>query len=380
MAVTDQDEERPLLHPDGETPSSPGQNKDSKSVALTVSFLVMIVVGLGNKVFNVLETTPMNNYPFFLNFYTSLIYIPLSFAYIWPMILFGKLITREQRAIPLHKFAIMGFLDGTAGIMQVFATTKIPSGALVILLSQAAIPISMVISKILLKYKYEIQHYVGAATVFIGLGVVILPTFLNPQPSDAKISTEMIVVWCVVMILSCVPMTLSSVYKEKSLGEQDIDVVYLNGWVAVFQVLISVAFAIPAAYAIGLDIQDIPSNFVNGAKCYVGRNSVESDSCGDSPLYVNIYLFFNVIYNILIIMILKYGSSNLLWLAMTIMVPLGFAVFAIPGMPRHASLQVESILGLVIIMSGLIIYRFFGPIKKLFMNRNESKPMQDVTI
>ena len=35
-------------------------------------------------------------------------------------------------------------------------------------------------------------------------------------------------------------------------------------------------------------------------------------------------------YNILIIMILKWGSSNILWLAMTIMVPLGNLAFALP--------------------------------------------------
>jgi hypothetical protein len=38
-------------------------------------------------------------------------------------------------------------------------------------------------------------------------------------------------IWVIVMLLSCVPMTLSSVYKEKALGETEIDVVYLNGFV-----------------------------------------------------------------------------------------------------------------------------------------------------
>lgn len=34
---------------------------------------------------------------------------------------------------------------------------------------------------------------------------------------------------------------------------------------------------------------------------------------------------FNLNYNVLIILILKYGSSNILWLAMTVMVPMGKA-------------------------------------------------------
>lgn len=49
-------------------------------------------------------------------------------------------------------------------------------------------------------------------------------------------------------------MCLSSVYKEKALGDDDMDVIYLNGWVAVFQFLASLLFAVPSAYAMGLPV------------------------------------------------------------------------------------------------------------------------------
>lgn len=55
-------------------------------------------------------------------------------------------------------------------------------------------------------------------------------------------------------VLSCIPMCLSSVYKEKALGDDDIDVIYLNGWVAVFQFLAGLVFAAPSAYAMGLPV------------------------------------------------------------------------------------------------------------------------------
>jgi hypothetical protein len=60
----------------------------------------------------------------------------------------------------------------------------------------------------------------------------------------------------------------------------------------------------------------------------------------------------------LIILILKFGSANILWLAMTIMVPLGNVAFALPFMPGNMPLQLNDILALVIIMAGLFIYRF----------------------
>lgn len=46
-----------------------------------------------------------------------------------------------------------------------------------------------------------------------------------------------------------------------------------------------------------------------------------SDSCNpQGPMFVNIYIFFNQLYNLLIILILKYGSSNILYMALTMMV------------------------------------------------------------
>jgi len=301
-----------------------------------------------------------------LSLYVTFIYVPLSFAYILPVMKWGTAITKEQRAIPWYKFGVMGALDGIAGVMQTFAVNYIPSGSLIILLTQAAIPISMVISRALLKVKYGIHNYVGALIVVAGLVVVLIPQFLTKQDENGQ-SNMVTGLWCACLILSCVPMTLSSVYKEKALGETEIDVVYMNGWVAVYQCIISLALAVPSAYASNITPGQLPQNMVDGAKCYVGISSVSEahgkiheDHCTMAPLYVNLYIGFNVLYNIFIIMILKYGSSNILWLAMTIMVPLGNFAFAMPFVPEHKALKPTDIVGLIVIMTGLVIYRFWS--------------------
>jgi len=384
--MSDHKEEEPLLG-GGETPNETAPVQDKKagrSTALLISFLLMVVIGLGNKIFQKLQTLPMYNYAYFLSIYVTFIYIPLSFAYIWPMIIWGKQISKEQRAIPLYKFFVMGLLDGIAGVMQSFSVNYIPNGALIILITQSAIPISMFISRILLKAKYEKFHYFGASIVIAGLIVVLVPVFMSKDQNSNGESTLKIAIWCVVLILSCVPMTLSSVYKEKALGEQDIDVVYLNGWVAVFQFLVSIPLAIPAAYASNLTISELPTNFWNGVKCYVGINSITEQyydhgqlvvihHCKEAPLFVNLYVAFNVLYNILIIMILKYGSANILWLAMTLMVPLGNAAFALRFVPGHKPMRVTDIVGLIVIMVGLIIYRFWGQIWTAIAARRNKK-------
>jgi hypothetical protein len=106
---------------------------------------------------------------------------------------------------------------------------------------------------------------------------------------------------------------------------------------------------------------------MDGLKCYVGINSItcdddddcEADDCNpQAPMFVNIYLIFNQFYNLLIILILKYGSANLLYLALTLMVPLGNVAFTLPFIPESQTLKPTDIIGLIVICSGLGCYRF----------------------
>ncbi|KAF1794197.1 Chloroquine-resistance transporter-like [Phytophthora cactorum] len=316
-----------------------------RDVKLLVSFVAMVFVGLGNK-----NSTRLQ--------------IPISFAYILPMIQYGSAITWDQRSIPKRKFAVMGGLDSIAGILQVFAATYL-GGSLIILLGQAAIPISMLISSLLLKAKYSGYQYVGAVVVTLGLLIVLGSG--NSSSSTAPIRTS-----------SCVPMCLSSVYKEKTLGEAELDAVYLNGWIAVFQFLFSIPLTFPAAMVGDHPVtpRELPENMYDGLMCYLGQNTItdgaHKDDCEKATVYVTAYLLFNVAYNLLIILILKFGSANILWLAMTIMVPLGNVAFTFPFMPEHQPLHAKDIAGLLFIMLGLFVYRF---LEELMESWNKRKPI-----
>jgi len=346
---------------------------------LLLSFLAMIVVGLGNKIFQVLMTKPMYNYALFNSMLTTFIYLPTSFAYIIPMLRKPNVITPEAQRVPKWKFAVMGILDSIAGIMQVMAVSYLENGSLVILLTQAAIPISMAISRVLLKAKYKRFQYIGAIVVVCGIALVLVPKLIANKKDDEAggPSSSELLAWACVLILSCVPMCLSSVFKEIALGETEIDVVYLNGWIAVFQFLGAFPLLPPSAIASSIKVKDIPKNLLDGWKCFTGINTImggkHPDKCAMGPVYVPIYMVFNLGYNILIILILKFGDANLLWLAMTIMVPLGNFAFALPFMPDRKTLKWNDLVGLLIILSGLIVYRFWGSISKMLAERKAMK-------
>jgi hypothetical protein len=83
-------------------------------------------------------------------------------------------------------------------------------------------------------------------------------------------------------MISVIPGVFSNVYKEKALGEMDIDVVYLNGYVSLFQFLFALPLVVPSAWASNLTVAQIPKNLYDGARCSMGINTVSFIS-DDSP-------------------------------------------------------------------------------------------------
>ena len=201
---------------------------------LAATFTLFVVSSLGNRLFQKLQTIPMYNYPITVNIVSTAVYVPVCFAYIIPasLCLNPSPITPEEQAIPKSVFAVMGALDCLSSVMLVLAVNYVPNASTLVLLQQAAIPISMVISALaFVGVRYDRFQILGAGVVLLGIGVVLSPQ-IGSSNNEASSGT---VLWSLVTVAACVPMCLSSVYKEKALGEQDVGVIFLNGWVAVFQ-------------------------------------------------------------------------------------------------------------------------------------------------
>jgi hypothetical protein len=249
----------------------------------------------------------------------------------------------------------------------------------------------MIISRIFLGTKYKISQFVGAFIVILGLLVALI--FNSKSDSSSSDNSDCgagcQVIWSLVLVSSSIPMCLSSVYKEKALGDNDIDAIYLNGWVAVFQFLFSIPLLWPSALAENLPMNQIWNNLYDGMLCLGGVNSVIAnstqsndsfnttpDNCALSPAYVSAYVLFNIVYNILIILILKYGSSNILWLSMTTTVPMANFAFSLDFVPNHTPITLNNVISLLLIMIGLVVYRLWNSISHWFCCQ-KSEPLLD---
>lgn len=433
------------------------EGDDRRETKLLLSFLLMVIFGTGNTVFQKLQAVPMYNYPNYLNMLQLFVNVPWYWAYIFPVAKFGlfdNAIPPEVFRMSTRPFMIMGALDSTVYLILTFSAVHL-SGPLLVLLPQAAIPISMVLSYWILGERYGTHQYVGAAMVIAGILAVLEPVVTRRNASgficdaldkelhcvlcseettedgclshginalgetatsggglisfaggadgsSTQFSMRVLeglasstskssndgslcrwvaagsstsdkgemttLVWSFVLILGCIPMSLSSIYKTMMLGEgsgKNLDPLFLNGWVSLYQLLFGLLLAVPAAMTASPPIYpvDLPKNIRDGMRCYVGTGTIEGgchpdDDCPDSPLYVNIFLIFNVGFNVLVIYLLKYGSANILFLAFTVSVPLGNLLFALPFVPTAAPMHFLDIVGLTIILLGLVLYQF----------------------
>jgi CRT-like, chloroquine-resistance transporter-like len=138
----------------------------------------------------------------------------------------------------------------------------------------------------------------------------------------------------------------------------------LNGWIVVFQTMYSFILAVPAGMASTPAVlpKDVPQNLLDGVKCYLDINTIEDgchpDDCSSAALYFNLSICVNVFYILAAMFVVKWGSTSLLFLGLTIMVPLGNLAFAILPSKARTTFHVSDILGLLVILLGLLLYRF----------------------
>lgn len=195
-----------------------------------------------------------------------------------------------------------------------------------------------------------------------------LCTWIPATDSDASSRTDQgtRMIWSLAVILSCIPMTLSSLYKEITLSQvQVLEPLYMNGWTAFFQLFYSLVMAVVAAplFSPPIEPHDLPRHLLNAWDCYYhGRGTVDhgchlDDECAKAFWLWNINFSMIVLYTVFSVLLLKYGSTSLLYLALTITVPLGNLAFCLPVMPGYAPMRITDILGLIVIVLGLVLYR-----------------------
>ena len=319
--------------------------------ALLVPLLLlgMIVLGTANRVSFTLMLIPMHNYPYFMSQFINFIVIPIFFPLVWAQMIFTRDITPEVRAFPQRRFAAMGALDTLAGFMVLMGGAHI-SGPSQVLLSQGAIPVTMVVTSVWLKRRYNPVQYVGAAAIIVGVVLSMLQSFLVDTKAESaeKAAGAATVLWALLYFSNNFPQAVSSVYKEISFRSVAIGALYMNAFVSLYQFLLGFPLAPVAALVQDISLRDIPEHMAQGAGCLFAGTHL-----------VALYITFNVAYNIFLVLVLKYGSAALMFIATAVIIPLANILYTFPGImgDNARPLSVYDIIGLLVILLGISLYR-----------------------
>jgi len=398
----------------------------TKSIRLVLAFTIYVISGTCSTVFMKLQAIALYNYPNFTNLFSCFLFIPLCFLYIIPMIHFGESITSEQQSISKHHFAIMGALDCLSTLMQTFSAVYLPGSLLVLLPQACIPLSMLFSRKLLNKQYQWMQYFGSFVVILGILVVLepelshrhapdficeainleddcsicrieetedgcmshisnsnsqdpnLFATYVSMASNDtaneenrvcswipeSAASSErwLTLSWSLVLILSCIPLTLSTIYKEALLSSEGkgVNAIYLSGWIVNFQTIYAAILAAPAGMAMSPPVypQDLLQHLKDGWKCYLhGIGSIDTgchpdDDCGEAAFYFNICLIFSLIYVLSMMAVIKWGSTSLLFLGTTLMVPFSNVAFCSMGTPFHVS----DLIGLIVILAGLLLY------------------------
>lgn len=310
----------------------------TKSFLLFVYCFLLLISSVGNSIYQKRMTNVMPNYSYFLSQFTTVVYLPIFAPIVLYEMKFTEYITDEQLGFPKYKFFIMGMLDSISALFA-FLGGVYTSGSSQTLLYQLVVPVTMILAYFFLKTKFKFLQLFGAFVILLGAFVVVLPKFLFSTVDNSSAIIPDKPVFNIIYLLSVFPMAFSTIYKEIAFKDVELDVNYVQFWVALWQFLFGFLMiplnTLPFLGSIRLTWDELPYNLWNGVKCLGGYNTIVTncgsgsmgfkmpcDTCDSAYVEVVVFIIFNCIYNVSIMLMIKHGSAALLYIILTLRLPI----------------------------------------------------------
>lgn len=247
---------------------------------------------------------------------------------------------------------LLGGLDTLSMIGHVIPGARLP-GPICVLLAQASIPITLIISILLLHSHYKTQQYVASVVMLTGVLVAVLPS-LHGDTS--------LVMWEAIYLVATIPSVVSHVLKENLMSVNPaLNPFSIAFFSAVAQTLWLVPM-LPAAFASeGHHPADLLANFRDGWACIRGhdRGPHAVGLCSEAPVYSGLFLSANMLLNIAFILVLRYAGASVAAISSTLVIPLSSVLFSVHWIMReHArALHWNDGVAMILIVFGMFLYK-----------------------
>lgn len=313
------------------------------------------------------------SYSIFVNLWWTLLQCPLF----WSLTLWRQRsipLSKAELTIPWHVWWVLAFITALDNILTGVSASHLSSfGAVQVLLSQARIPISMAVCKWLVPgTAYSISQYMGALIVLCGICATLLPDVIKQAGGSGSSDFSDALPWMGVYILHCIPNALIFVYQERVLKstEGSIDDYYFNAKVQFPTLIATLVMLVPGAALDGTPPDSLGNNLSRGASCQFGITpDGEKNSCTLAPLFTHAFIIVNTLWNVMAVSVLATAGANVNFLISTFTLPLAACIFALPFMPNNKPVTVWTFLGMLLITSGLLVYKFGPEQREIFIRR-----------
>jgi drug/metabolite transporter (DMT)-like permease len=147
-------------------------------------------------------------------------------------------------------------------------------------MNQSIIPVTLLLSYLFLGQKFSWAQGSGAAMIFLGAAVAVIPSFGKKGGATQQTT----VTGSLLFFSSIIPGAFSNVYKEYAFKTSvHTDIYYLTTCVSTIQVLFGFAFLPLLSFRAfgGVPFSEMASQLVYGWRCFLGQNSLPGDDCRD---------------------------------------------------------------------------------------------------
>jgi len=212
-----------------------------KTNAVIFTWVVLsIIAGVAQTVTLKQSGNAMPNFPYFIFWFTALLFV-FCFALLLICVeVFTKQITPEMRRFPHYKYAIIGVLTTLNGVFILFPNPYVP-GSMQALIGPTitTIPLSMAFTWLLMKRTYGWGQILSVGIIISGIVVAILPSLLGGVQGGS-------VAWDLLFMINVIPSALSTVYEEKYFHDSPVHMASMLAWSTVYQFL-SIIILLPVA-------------------------------------------------------------------------------------------------------------------------------------
>eukprot|EP00915_Cephaloidophora_sp_WS-2016_P002594 GHVH01003480.1.p1 GENE.GHVH01003480.1~~GHVH01003480.1.p1 ORF type:complete len:652 (+),score=64.60 GHVH01003480.1:399-2354(+) len=360
------------------TAAAPSATKQamSSSALLVIYTICLLCTSVINSIYFKKMTSAMPNYSAFLNQATSVIYIPIFGSlslYLYATYGADGLGGPAVLQFPLYKFTAMGVLDGAASVLMMIGGTY-TTGSSQVILSQTVIPVTLVTCYLGLNRRYHRYQYVGALIIMGGVAVTKLKA--NPDDSSASLNTSDKLAYNLVFMASTLPAAFSALYKELAFNDVEMNVNYMQFWVALWQFIVGFLLtpmqSLPLLGPQRVPLSEMPRSMKDGLLCLVaGRNSIidhcggpdqpQCDNCGVAWIPVLNYCLCNIAYNVFSLLVVKHGGATISFLVATLRLPITTICFSsvlFMGVGNTTTPTIWDLIGLIVLLGGLCLYRY----------------------